>query len=146
MWGSPTYWNGNIHFGAALDGGATGDPIRAFSFNAGGSGLVSSTPTSQTAKLFGFSGPTSPISSSGQTNGILWALDNAAPSNTCNTSCQVLYAYDATNLATQLYNSTQATGNRDQDGGPVKFTVPTVANGKVYAGGQTTLTVYGLLP
>ncbi len=146
MWGSPTYWNGNIYFGAALDGGTTGDPIRAFSFNAGGSGLVSNTPTSHTAKLFGFSGPTSPISSSGQTNGILWALDNAAPSNTCNTSCQVLYAYDATNLATQLYNSTQASGNRDQDGGPVKFTVPTVANGKVYAGGKNSLTVYGLLP
>jgi chitodextrinase len=146
MWGSPTYWSGNIYFGAALDGGATGDPIRAFSFDAGGSGMISGSPTSQTAKSFGFSGPTSPISSSGQTNGILWALDNAAPSNTCNTSCQVLYAYDATNLATQLYNSTQASGNRDQDGGPVKFTVPTVANGKVYAGGQTTLTVYGLLP
>ena len=146
MWGSPTYWGGSIYFGAALDGGATGDPIRAFSFDAGGSGMISGAPTSQTAKSFAFSGPTSPISSSGQSNGILWALDNAAPSNTCNTSCQVLYAYDATNLATQLYNSTQASGNRDQDGGPVKFTVPTVANGKVYAGGQTTLTVYGLLP
>jgi hypothetical protein len=145
MWGSPTYWNGNILFGAALDGGATGDPIRAFSFNAGGSGLVSNLPTSRTAKSFGFSGPTSPISSSGQNNGILWALDNANR-GTCPTSCQVLYAYDATNLATQLYNSTQATGNRDQDGGAVKFTVPTVANGKVYAGGQKTLTVYGLLP
>ncbi|HMH80477.1 MAG TPA: hypothetical protein VK514_09645, partial [Candidatus Acidoferrum sp.] len=145
MWGSPTYWNGNIYFGAALDGGATGDPIRSFSFNAGGSGLVSNLPTSRTAKSFGFSGPTSPISSSGQNNGILWALDNANR-GTCPTSCQVLYAYDATNLATQLYNSTQATGNRDQDGGAVKFTVPTVANGKVYAGGQKTLTVYGLLP
>ncbi len=146
MWGSPTYWNGSVYFAAAQDGASTGDPIRAFSFNAGGSGTISGSPTSHSAKRFTFPGPTSPISSSSESNGILWALDNSSFGGGCPSSCQVVYAFDASNLATQLYNSSQATGSRDQDGGAVKFAVPTVANGKVYAGGDRVLTVYGLLP
>jgi hypothetical protein len=146
MWGSPTYWNGTIYFGAAGDGSSLTDPVRAFSFNVGSSGLISGAPSSQSTKTFAFPGPTSPISSSGSSNGIVWAMDNANWNLGCPSSCQALYAFDATNLGTLLYSSTQAAGNRDQDGGAVKFTVPTIANGKVYAAGQSTLTVYGLLP
>jgi len=140
--GAPAYWNGSLYFGSERELTNTADHVKAFSFNAGGSGLISTAPTSQTPETFFFPAVSPSVSANGTSNGIVWLLDNAAFGGAC---CQVLHAYDATNLASELYNTNQAAGGRDALGSGVKFTVPTVVNGKVYVGGLAAITAYGLL-
>jgi hypothetical protein len=145
LYGTPAYWNGSVYWGGGSDYNGP-DNLKAFSFNANNSGLISTSPTSQSAKAFSFPGPSPSISANGNTNGILWGLDNSAFGSTCSggSNCQVLYAYDATNLANMLYNSSQAANNRDVPGGAVKFATPIIANGKVYVGSQFTVSAYGI--
>ncbi len=147
IFGTPAYWNGTLYWAGGNDLTGAIDPLKSFSFNANGSGLISTTPTSATARSFSFSGPVPSVSANGATNGIVWGLDNSQFASTCSggTHCQVLYAYSATNLGTMLYNSGQASNSRDVPGGAVKFTTPTVANGKVYVGSKSSISVFGLL-
>ena len=56
----------------------------------------------------------------------------------------ILRAYDALNVARQLYSSDQER-IRDQAATAVRFTIPLVANGHVYVGGVKWIDVYGLL-
>ena len=145
VWGAPAYWNGSLYWGPSSVG--TPDNLMAFSFNANDSGLISTSPTSESLKTFSFASPSPSISANGTTNGILWGLDNSAYGYTCvgDANCQVLYAYDATNLANMLYNSSQAPDNRDIPGGAVKFSTPTIANGKVYVGSVQKVSAYGTI-
>jgi hypothetical protein len=109
-------------------------PGQAFSIL---NGAFKTVPISQTPDQFSYPGVTPSISANNHSNRILWTLDRAS---------NQLRAYDALNLAHELYTSAQAPNGRDRLGPPTKFAVPTIANGKVYAGTLTNLLVaYGLL-
>ncbi|QCP54846.1 pyrrolo-quinoline quinone [Trinickia violacea] len=125
--GMPAYFKGTIYFGSI------GDKIKAFPIS---NAQVATAPTSQTPETFGTPGATPSISANGTSNGIVWAVQNG--------TIAALYAYDATNLSNELYNSNQAANARDQFAGN-KFITPMIANGKVYVGTTTGVAVFGLL-
>jgi hypothetical protein len=132
---------GSVFSAPAFDGktiyyGAVGDTIKAFSFNA--NGMLNATPESATTTQFAYPGATPSISGSSPKTLILWATENTGPA--------VLHAYNANNLAVELYNSNQAPGGRDNFGNGNKYITPTIANGKVYVGTTNGVGVLGLLP
>ena len=93
-------------------------------------------PTSVSSETYGYPGSTPSISANGSSNAMVWAVQNEG-------SLGVLRAYDATNLATELYNSGIAPGDNFSDN---KFVTPTIANGKVYVGTPSSVAVFGLKP
>jgi len=118
----------------------SGGPVKSFTLD-DKTGQFDTVNIGATNSLFGHPGATPSISASGGTNGIVWAMNNSK----FNTPSTVLYAFDAMSLKTKLWDSMKLP-NRDQAGGAVKFTLPTIANGKVYVGTSSELDVYGLLP
>ena len=139
----PAYWNGSVYFSGF------GDAVKAYTIS---NGLLSTTPQSKTPVTSGLecddypsptcslSTPSPIISSNGTTNGILWLVFLAGGQQGTGT----LYAFDATNLTREFYNSSQV-GSRDAVGLGSKFAPVTVANGKVYVPAKNQLLIYGLL-
>ena len=124
----PAYFNNTLYYGAV------GDQIKAFAVS---QARLATAPSSRTSHKFPYPGATPSISANGTSNAILWVAENDDPA--------VLHAYDATNLATELYNSSQADNSRDDLSEGNKFIVPTVVNGKVYVGTINGVGVFGLL-
>jgi outer membrane protein assembly factor BamB len=129
VFSTPAYFNGTVYYG---DVGGT---LKAFSIT---NAKLPSAPTSQSSSSFTFPGTAPAVSANGTSNGIVWAHEN--------TGTAVLHAYDATNLAHELYNSNQAASNRDHFGTGNKFITPTIADGKVFVGTTNGVAVFGLLP
>lgn len=144
IFSTPVYWNGSIYYHC------NNDVLRAFTWTAGNPAgqQLSSTPTSKGSNVYGSHGATASLSANGAMSGIIWDTDNSAYNQTTPSQSGplVLHAYDATNVATELYNSSQAAAGRDTAGLALKFTVPTIANGRVFVPTASELDIYGLLP
>jgi len=130
-WSSPAYWNGTVYWWGR------NDTLKAFTL---ANGLLSTTPSKSSVTLF-YPGATPTISANGSTQGIVWAVDTFGYASN---SPAVLWAHNASNIATPIYSSS-TNSTRDAAGVGVKFVVPTVANGKVYVGTNGEVDVYGLL-
>ena len=127
IYGAPAFFNGTVYYGPQ------GSSLKAFTIT---NAQLSTSPTAQTANSFGYPGAIPSISANGTSNGIVWAVENTTPA--------VLHAYNAATL-TEIYNSNQAAGGRDQFGAGNKFITPMIANGKVFVGTPTGVAVFGLL-
>ena len=128
IFSTPAYFNNAVYYGPVAS------PMQAFTIK---NAKLSTSATAQTVNSFGYPGTTPSISANGAGNGIVWAIENAPTA--------VLHAFNATNL-NELYNSSQASGGRDQFGAGNKFMTPTIANGKVFVGTPNGVAVFGLLP
>ncbi len=117
LFGIPAYFNHTVYFSAAHD------QVKAFALQ---NGLLSTSPVSASGSTFAELGTVPSISANGASNGILWTIDPAGQ----------LHAYDAADLSDQLYQGSVGTY--------VKFSTPTIANGKVYVGTADSLVVFGL--
>jgi len=127
VFSAPAYFNGTVYLAAV------GDSLKAFPIT---NAKLASVPASQSTHVFGYPGATPTVSANGASNGIVWAIENSGA---------ILFAYDATDLTKELYDSNQAVNSRDSFSGN-KFITPVVANGRVYVGTPNSVAVFGLLP
>jgi hypothetical protein len=166
VWGAPAFWTtGSGGGGSSGYAYWTGKnlPLMQFRFYPNGSSCTGTTgagfcttPSAKTTHTFGWPGPTPTVSapSNASTKAIVWAID---ATNASNGGKANLWAFDAATLDCLYTTSSTATSctrisSTDVPAGiAVKFTVPSVANGKVYvgtAGGSSTtggyLNIYGL--
>lgn len=125
LFGNPAYYRKTVYF-CGVD-----DNLKAFPIV---NGQMTVSRASRSAARFTYPGCVPTISANGAADGIVWLIEISG----------TLRAYDASNLGTELYNSNQ-NAVRDALGAAVKFSAPSVANGKVYAGTQNSLVAYGLL-
>jgi hypothetical protein len=132
IFSTPAYFNGMVYNGMVYVGGES-DNLKAFSF---ANGQLSTAPVSASNVTFPLRGATPVVSANGTQNGIVWTIGNSHSA--------VLHAFDATDLTVELYSSSQKKA-RDAMSGYVKFTVPAVANGRVFVRSKKQLSAFGLL-
>ena len=140
VWGNPAFFQDGPNTGLIYYWG-TSNPAQAFRI---ANGVINPTPVTNTNFAIGFPGAQPSISANGTNpnSAIMWALrvDNFGQNGPAE-----LMAFNAENLTQQLYSS-NGTGLRDRFGSSVKFVFPIVSNGKVFAGSNGFLSVFGRFP
>ena len=129
VFGAMAYWNGYVYVSS------DGDRLRQFSLTGG---RLSPKAESATGGVSATPG----LSANGVNDGIVWLLRSKVWNG--NDQPAELYAYEAANVAHELYNTEQRPG-RDRPGLTLRFNVPMVVNGHVYVGAKHEVDVYGLL-
>ena len=122
-----SYFNGNVYYIGQ------NDTMKQFVFDGN---QLSNVPIDTSLDAYGELGAQAVISANGTNDAILWAIEYVAGG----TSGE-LRAYNANEVSEpELYTTSLASF-----GGAVKFSVPTIANGKVYIGTQNKLVIFGNL-
>jgi len=131
--GGPVYWQRSAANGGPLMyNWGVSDQLKAFAFNGSTFSTTASSKGPETNQIY--PGGILTLSASGDTagTGVLWAA--AASSGDAENDPPtpgVLYAYDASNVSKELWNSNM-NATRDGFGNFAKFVPPLVENGKVY--------------
>jgi hypothetical protein len=127
IFGTAAYYNGSIYLGVTPTTPTAPAGIREFVY----SGKLTYGAETKPSIQENTRGTTPFISSDGNANGILWMIDTGQPLQQSSTpTSSTLRAYDANDLGTELYNSSE--NSADVPGYGIKFSSPIVANGKVY--------------
>ena len=126
IFGTSAYYNGSIFLGVTPTTTTAPAGIREFVY----SGKLSYGAETKPSILENTRGTTPFISSDGNADGILWMIDTGIPLQQGTSTKSTLRAYDANDLGTELYNSSE--NSADVPGYGIKFTSPVVVNGKVY--------------
>ncbi|HTZ58114.1 MAG TPA: hypothetical protein VMB49_08460 [Acidobacteriaceae bacterium] len=132
VFGAMTYWNHNLYVLS------DSDSLRQFEVQD-----AKLSPKAASPNKFPGISATPVVSANGSKDGVVWLIRSKvwdAPS-----ARAALFAYDAANVANQLYNSEQNAA-RDRAGMALRFNIPMVVNGHVYVGASKEVDVYGLLP
>lgn len=129
LYGTPSYWNGNIYAAAA------NAPLKQYQFQ---NGLLNPTTFALSPTSYGLRGANTVVSSNGTQNAVVWAYEKST------TSQGILHAYDATDVSKELWSSMMNAG-RDQLGEGIGFATPVIAEGRVIVAYDTRVGIYGLL-
>jgi hypothetical protein len=129
--GAAAYWNHTVYLWGSFD------VLKAFAIEGGklvqkGAGATRLTDP----------GATPVVSSDGARDAIVWAVETRTWNGADKVA--VLHAYDAGDVAHELFNS-EINPGRDRAGLATRFAMPTVAAGFVYVGAKREVDVYGLI-